>query len=557
MKSNNSLNDGNQNFIRVLGSERNVVPGARKVSSANPDEQMSVTIVIRRPKTDRVLTSMMEETGVSTSPRHNYLTHEEFASAYGANLDDLKKVEEFAHEYHLEVKEVNIAAGNMVLTGTVSSFSKAFAVELDTYEHLEFTYRGRIGHVHIPENLANIVEAVLGLDNRPQVSPHIRILKKEEGLVRSHSHVERVSYTPPEVAALYNFPSINCKDQCIGIIELGGGYLKSDLKTYFDNLDIPQPNMIDVSINGATNQPGIDLEADGEVALDIEVAASVAPGAKIAVYFAPNDRDSKGFYDAITRAIQDSHNKPSVISISWGGPESAWTGQLIATMNRAFQDAMALGITICCASGDNGSSDYRPFDSEGHPIPIPDHLAHVDFPASSPFVLSCGGTRLEGSGRTINSEVVWNEGLRGGATGGGISDKCDLPSWQPDTIVPLSINPGRRVGRGVPDVAGNADPNTGYQILVNGQPIIMGGTSAVAPLWAGLIANINQKLGHRVGFINPILYNLSNQSRVFHDITIGDNSYNSVNGYQAQSGWDPCTGLGTPDGIELFNQLNN
>jgi kumamolisin len=524
----NLLNGRNlSNMVRVPGSERTIVPGSQKVSPANPDERISVTVVVRCSSSNTELTSMIEEMSISPVKERRHITHEEFLSNHGSNKDDLKKVEEFAKGHNLEVKEVNTSAGNVVLLGTIDDFSKAFGVELATYENPEFTYRGREGYIHIPENLSNIVEAVLGLDNRPQVKPHIRFLEEgEEGFARAHA--ETGTHSPVEVAQLYNFPSLDCRDQCIGIIELGGGYRSSDLEAYFNDLGVPQPQMIDVSVDGATNQPGVNRDYDAEVALDIEVAAAVAPGAKIAVYFGQNGT-TDGFYNAITKAIFDTRNNPSAISISWGNPESEWTPSTMQAMNRAFKDAAALGKTICCSSGDDGASDYRDTN--------PDQLAHVDFPASSPFVLSCGGTRLEGSGNTITKEVVWNQSsTHRGSTGGGISDVFDLPSWQQNANVPPSVNPGGRIGRGVPDVAGNGDPFTGYQVLIDGQQGSIGGTSAVAPLWAGLIANINHKLGHPVGFINPTLYNLSNQASIFHDITSGNNSYNNVHGYEARSG---------------------
>jgi kumamolisin len=280
--------------------------------------------------------------------------------------------------------------------------------------------------------------------------------------------------------------------------------------------------------------------------LDIEVAGAVAPGAKIVVYFAPNT--DAGFLDAVNTAIHDTLNKPSAVSISWGGAESGWTNQAMQAMNNAFQDAAALGVTICCASGDSGSTDG-----------VDDGLLHVDFPASSPYALGCGGTRLEGSGSTITNEVVWNEGVGGGATGGGISDVFDLPNWQANANIPPSANPGGRIGRGVPDVAGDADPVTGYQVLVDGDQFTIGGTSAVAPLWAGLIALVNQKLGHSVGYLNPGIYGLppSSVSVAFHDIITGNNDITGNNGpYPARPGWDACTGWGSPDGVKLLSALS-
>ncbi|CAM3022649.1 S53 family peptidase [Paenibacillus sediminis] len=519
------------NYVRIPGSERTALPSARKIGSAEPNEQMSVTVLVRRPSITNIKPS-----------QSRFLSREQFAADHSIDPEDLKKVEQFSHEHGLEIKEINVAAGTIVLTGSILDFSKAFDVELTNYEHTDFTYRGREGHVHIPEDLADIIEAVVGLDNRPQAIPHFRILEETEPFARSNA--AKPSFTPPEVAQLYNFPSdINCNDQCIGIIELGGGYRSDDLETYFNSLGIPSPTITDVSIGGKKNQPTGDPNGpDGEVVLDIEIAAAVAPGARIAVYFAPNT--DAGFLRAITTAIHDNVSKPSVISISWGNAESRWTLQAMKAMNRAFQDAAALGITICCASGDTGSSDG-----------INDGLVHVDFPASSPYVLGCGGTRLEGSNHTITNEVVWNEGIDSG-TGGGVSHVFDLPSWQEKAHVPPSANPGSRAGRGVPDVAGNADPATGYEVLVDGRRFIIGGTSAVAPLWAGLIAIINQKLGRSVGFVNPVLYSLSPEGKAFHDITIGNNDTDHGTGpYPSQAGWDACTGLGSPDGTQLMKEL--
>jgi kumamolisin len=270
----------------------------------------------------------------------------------------------------------------------------------------------------------------------------------------------------------------------------------------------------------------------------------VAPGAKIVVYFAPNT--DAGFLDAVSTAIHDTLNKPSVVSISWGAAESDWTNQAMQAMDKVFQDAASLGVTICCAAGDSGSTDG-----------VNDGRLHVDFPASSPYALACGGTRLEGSGSSITKEIVWNEGVSGGATGGGISDVFDLPKWQTNANIPPSANPSGRIGRGMPDVAGDADPFTGYQVLVDGKQLIIGGTSAVAPLWAGLIALFNQKLGHSVGYLNPGIYGLTSSSHTFHDISAGNNDITGKSGpYAARSGWDACTGWGSPDGGKLLSVLS-
>jgi kumamolisin len=220
-----------------------------------------------------------------------------------------------------------------------------------------------------------------------------------------------------------------------------------------------------------------------------------------------------------------------------------------------------LGVTVCIASGDDGAADMPPRLWDGR--------AHVDFPASSPFALACGGTRLIASGAAIGSESVWNQhqaefdsdtGPDGsfGAEGGGVSETFSVPAYQTNANVPPSVNPGGFRGRGVPDVAGDADPASGYNIQVDGQSMPIGGTSAVAPLWAALIARINQKLGGNVGFANPQLYALTASSG-FNDVTAGDNkcSYKTHQnvGYSAGVGWDACTGLGTPKGSALAGLL--
>jgi len=266
--------------------------------------------------------------------------------------------------------------------------------------------------------------------------------------------------------------------------------------------------------------------------LDIEVSAAVAPGAKIVVYFTPNT--DQGFIDAISQAVHDTTNKPGVVSISWGGPESTWTAQSMTALDSACQAAAALGVTITVAAGDDGSSDG-----------VTDGANHVDFPASSPHVLACGGTKLVAAGDAIASEVVWNETASGnGATGGGVSNVFPLPSWQSAAKVPAPTAAGG--GRGVPDVAGDADPESGYDVRVDGQDMVIGGTSAVAPLWAGLITLANKQNGGTAGFINPAIYAASAVS-AFRDITEGNNG-----SFKAGPGWDACTGLGSPVGLALI-----
>jgi kumamolisin len=353
------------------------------------------------------------------------------------------------------------------------------------------------------------------------------------------------NFTALQMAQLYDFPSgLDGRGECIGILEFGGGYNPGDLMRYFMQLGIVAPSVSCVSVGGMGNKPGADPVADGEVALDIEVAGAIAPGARLVVYFAPFTE--QGWMTALATAMHDAVNKPSVLSISWGFAEGdpangfEWTPQAVQAMNEILEAAAAMGVSVCVASGDDGSNEQI---NDGH--------AHVSFPASSPYVLGCGGTKLMAANNTIVNEVVWNEGPGAGG-GGGISDMNPLPGWQRGIVQP-SVNPGHHVGRGVPDVCGNADRLTGYQIIYGGNVYVVGGTSAVAPLWAGLLARINQKLGARVGYFNPLLYGKFGKSGVFRDIVEGNNDTTGhIGGYSAGKGWDACTGWGSPDGGKLL-----
>jgi kumamolisin len=516
----------NQNRVPLLGSNRPAPTAATLTGAVNPQQIVRVTVILRHKSGQP-----------EVRPGHS-ISHREFEQKHGADPKAIAEVEQFAARAGLQVVESSARKRRVLLSGTVEALSNAFGAKLDCYrsETFDREFRGRTGSLEIPADLQDSVIAILGLDTRPVAIPHFRIAK--QGVQAAATNV---SYTPPQVAALYNFPTdVNGSGQTIAIIELGGGYQASDLSSYFSQLGIPEPSVTSVSVDGGANTPG--GSADGEVLLDIEVAGSIAPGAKIVVYFAPNT--DQGFIDAITDAAHDTTNNPSVISISWGGPEDGWTAQSQTAMNAALQDAATLGVTVTVAAGDNGSSDG---DTDGQ--------LHVDFPASSPYALACGGTSLQGSGNQISSETVWNETAnQEGATGGGVSRIFAIPSYQSSANVPKQPETGF-AGRGVPDVAGDADPSTGYQVLVDGQQTIVGGTSAVAPLWAALVALINQKLGKRQGFLNPALYGLNETG--FHDITSGNNDDSNLGYYSAGPGWDPCTGLGSPDAAALITALQS
>jgi kumamolisin len=529
---------------RLSTLSRAVLPGSEKAPFVKSVSEKPASLTKRF--TVSVLVKRRQPLKVANRLGKTRLTHAQYRQSHGADPAAVKLVRAFAKEFDLKIEPDTPGPERRIikLSGTVSAMQKAFGVTLIHKTHEGTTYRMREGAISLPKELVGSVEAVLGLDNRPQAEPHFRIAGEQgnltarvaqgTGFASAHAASSGTSFTPVQIAQLYQFPAnATATGQTIGIIELGGGYRTADITAYFKSLGQKTPKVTAVSVDGGKNKPSNANSADGEVMLDIEVAAAVAPGANIVVYFAPNT--DQGFIDAIGAAVHDTTNKPSVISISWGAAEVNWTQQAMSALDAAAQSAAALGISITVAAGDNGSTD----GSTGN---------NVDFPASSPHVLACGGTRLTSNGTSIANEVVWNELANNeGATGGGVSNVFPLPTWQSSANVPKPTNSAG--GRGVPDVAGDADPSSGYVIRVDGKTMVIGGTSAVAPLWAGLIAVANQQNGKTAGFLQPQIYAAKAKSG-FRDITAGNNG-----SFSAGPGWDACTGLGSPITTSLIPLL--
>lgn len=522
---------GDQNRVVLAGSEKAAAEYTVDLKPTPSKSRMTVSVIVRRK------TPLKLNRSGDRAPGPVRVSRAEYKKFYSADPTALKLVVSFAREFNLKVEQnPDSSTGRTVLlTGTAAAIQKAFGVKLNQAVIDGVEYRVREGGIHLPEMLIGAVLAVLGLDNRPQAKPHFRIRRPDPmlGLKPAESGAPS-SYTPPEVAKAYQFPSsASGAGQTIGIIELGGSYRTGALTAYFKSLGLAVPAIKAVSVHKGKDKQATLSSVDDGVMLDIEVAASLAPGANIVVYFAPNT--DQGFTDAITRAVHDTVNRPSVISIGWGAAESSWTLQAMMAMDEACQSAAALGVTVTAAVGDSGSTD----GGTGN---------NVDFPASSPHVLACGGTKLDADGAMIVSEVVWNTlAIDAGATGGGVSKFFPLPSWQANSNVPRPATASG--GRGVPDVAGVADPNTGYNVRVNGHYKVIGGTRAVASLWAGLMAVANCQLGKNVGFINPAIY-AAKAASAFNNITAGNNG-----AFSAGPGWDPCTGLGSPVANKLIPHL--
>ncbi|MCP4221466.1 MAG: S8/S53 family peptidase [bacterium] len=550
--------------ISLKGNKTHTVRGSRRKGEPK-EENIDVMLHLRyhpQSKDNHPLKNL----GAHTPHKRKHLSHDEFVATFSADPEDIKKVETFAADHKLKVKKVEAAHRSVILEGSLKNLSLAFEVDFVNYTHHHGDFRGFEGDVAIPEELSDIVNGVFGLSNARAASPYANVSMLEaDGDID-----EGDGFYPSRIAELYNFPKgLTGEGQSIGIIQLGGGYQAKCLEQYFKKAGMAMPVIKDVLVAGAKNDPYIgevkspaDLGAfasTAEVYGDIEVAAGVAPGAQLVVYFAPNTH--VGFLLALKEAVHDD-NFNSVISISWGFPESDWHDNeaITSAFNETLAEAAAKGITICAASGDSGSSDLTM--SQQSP-------AQVDFPSSSPHVLACGGTRLHIEDGKVVKEVAWKHTVAAYkvdaleielpvtmASGGGVSELFEPPEYQTKAgVTPVSVNPDGVAGRGVPDISATADFRSGYKVQVNEQEIVSNGTSLVAPLYAGLFARINQKLDGRVGHIHEFLYKHAESKGFVNTVSEGNNVLTLYGGYYAQEGWDACTGWGSLDGEKFLQAL--
>jgi kumamolisin len=494
--------------VIIPGSEKSSDPHAAVVHAVDPGEPIAVTVRLRP---DRAIPD--EYTGQSRS---------EFEQQHSARAADIAGVDTFAGQYGLLVDGVNAVQRTMTLSGTAAHMQSAFGTDLADYQSDGATYRGRVGAISIPQSLDGAITSVTGLDAGTASQSH---------RITAEATPSTPGYTPLDVARAYDFPAGDGAGRHVGVISLGGHYDDRVQAAYLKALGVPHSAFNVVNVDGGAQRPS-DAGPTGEDMLDTEMIGALVPKAEKTIYIAPNT--DRGFLDAISTALHDEHHNDA-ISISWGGPEERFTPQAVRAFNELFKEAHAMGVSVFSAAGDNGATDG-----------IPDGQLHVDFPSSSPSIIANGGTKLvTAADGSIAKETVWNE-LRHkqGATGGGISEINPKPPAQ--AKLPIS-------GRGVPDIAGDADPTTGFRMLV---PLesgkagleLVGGTSAVAPLYAALATRLEQNLGHPIGDLQKAIY--SAPADAFHDVTIGNNG-----GYTAQPGWDAATGRGSIDGSKLLTYL--
>jgi kumamolisin len=525
--------------IALAGSDRAAPENAAYVGDVDPDERIVVALHLKRRSPDKFQPGSAGDLARLSQPmtRGALVAQRERTHARAA-----ARVRKFAKASGLDVRDVNLAGRVVTLEGSARQMSEIFGARLCLYDGLydgdARRFRARIGQLMIPSEIAPWTRAILGFDQRPLTATPINRLQPLAGAGAG------AGLWPTEVAALYGIPlDHDTSSVCVGIIALGGGYLSSDLAKALTGMQRENRTAIDQSVSGSRNTFGGGTPADQEIALDLQIIAGLLPKARIVVYFAPNTIQS--LVTAISQAIFDDVNRPQVLSVSWGSAEKFWTAPGRDAMQAVLADAQRLRVNVVFASGDELAT-----------AGLTDGKVHVWFPASSPYALGCGGatlgatleTTLGGDATSVAAEAVWNEGSSG--TGGGISDVFPVPAYQLNLALPPSVNDGA-VRRGVPDVAGAAAGTPGYRVVLNGAETVKDGTSAVAPLWAALIAIANAQRGTPLGFVNSVLY--SNPS-LLRPIIRGNNRADG-SGYDAGPGWNACTGLGVPRGADIIAAL--
>ena len=520
------------NTITLVGSTASTIPDGATITLLDSSTNLSVTILVCRQTNNGTLKEYADGIINGTNP---IISHDELKSMFGATDENLNLVEIFVQAYNLTVVRSYNRGANVVVSGPASAFNQAFGISLKSVSVEGRTYFNYIGNLSIPADLENIITHVIGLDDT-------LVLKKSQTNVSNGITSNTVTpLTPQQVASAYQWPAGDGYGQCVGIIELGGGFTNQNLTSTFTQMGIATPTVNFVSVDSATNNPS-DAGNSSEVMLDIAVVGGAVPRATQAIYIGPNS--AQGFVDVFLAAVNDTTNLPCVISCSWGGSESGF-GTYATAMDTAFQSAAAIGIPVFVATGDYGSEYYS---GAGY--------VSVQYPAASPYVTGCGGTTLDTTNGTLNSEVVWNQGNAGSA--GGVSTIYSVPAYQ--TGFAVKAYPSGTVttltGRGIPDIGGNASPASGYQYYYgsgNSYVGTGGGTSATAPLYAGLVARLTALTGKRLGFLNTLFYNNIN---IFRDVTSGNNACPLSTGYSARAGWDACTGWGSIVGTSLYQLLH-
>lgn len=480
------------------------------------DYKLTITMHLKTPKSGAQNRSN-EDAHITKHPKsRKYASYSSVAKLFSIEESALEGIKKFTDLYGLEITEKDLTAQMIKITGTVKQFSEALGVVFHWFTSTEgepsLHYNGVLS---LPEEVELLITCITGLQKglRREKRSKIQTLRSYAG-----------GYSPEQVANVYHFPKGTGKGEVIGLIELGGEYKQEDIEQYFKTFNLPMPEIAVVGTPTGNNTPINNLE----VTLDIELAGGLAPEAKLVVYY------GETINEAVKLALNDKLHKPSVLSISWALSELYCSPAEMEEYDILFDKASRMGVTVIAASGDHGAYNQQQY-------------LNVNMPASHNLVTGCGGTELF---ITNGIENVWND-KNGSATGGGFSQRYQLPQYQRNAVFRYWQQfPTVAQSRGVPDVSANSDIKTPYSIVFNGQLMAMGaGTSASTPIWAALVARMNQELGYRLGFMNYLLYS-AESSGGFKPVYNGNNNF-----YFGTPGWNPCTGLGAPHGEQLLAHI--
>jgi kumamolisin len=531
-----------QSFVRLSGHmPTQAMSSATMVERLEGEKNIPLTFVLPL-RNKAVLEELIRQIHDPSNEEHygQYITPEEFVERFAPTQEDYDQVMGHAKNLGLTVTKTHANRTLLNVEGSAKSIENGFELSLHHYQKPDGrSFYAPDQEPKLPHSIASVIHCVVGLDNHAKwrtYNQRKQIVAKDDP--SGYPSGPGGGYAPQDLLVAYNLTNVAEKGsgQIVALLELGE-YLDSDIAEYASYFNLPAPQLKNVAVNGGS-QDGIDVE----VTLDIELALALAPESQIYVYEGPNtDQGILNTYNQIA-----SDNLAKQISTSWGLGEALVNQQQLQAENAIFMQMAAQGQTVYAAAGDSGAYDaYK----ETHMRKL-----MVDDPASQPYVIGVGGTRLivDAMSGAYVSETVWNDGLAQGAGGGGVSTIWPLPSWQ--TKVPTVYS---KTNRNVPDVALNADPETGYAVFYNGEWTTVGGTSCAAPIWAAFNACVNQARVAQskavLGFANPLFYTIglgTSYNTDFHDIKMGNNLH-----YPSKQGYDNASGWGSFNGANLFSDL--
>ena len=548
---------------------------SKSISLGSVDPSVKVSFGIVLPQRDSVgLQQYINQvTSTKSISYHDFLTAQQFAELYGPSAVEANALSNFLSSKGISVSFDSSNPDLLLASGSAGTIEKALQVSINSFKLSGASYYSATSDIQLPSEFSNI-QTVLGLSNYGSElnltqTPMYKVL----GAVNSSQFTSAASvyYSPSEIGQMYGATPLwnagyNGSGVTIAIVDAyGDPFIQEELDNFSAEFNLPNATVNQICVDGPCDYSlGITEGWSTEIALDVEWAHAMAPGARINLYIASNA--TFPLYDAVQKAVSDGVN--SIISLSWGSPENSFAqsgavapvfGENYPWLDQIFQQAAAQGISVFASSGDWGAYDQ----SQGGTSPY----GGVIYPSTDPYVTGVGGTTLymnstagyfqipyANASGSYGTETAWSwSNSENAATGGGYSTFFGAPAWQSGPGFAGST-------RGAPDVAWDADTATGVLVAISngpGQPItyyVVGGTSVGSPSWAGSLALIDQKAGGKLGFLNPSIYSILNKpseySKAFHDVTVGNNNPNS-----AGAGWDPMTGVGTPDLAVLANYL--